>query len=202
MAAAHVFELDFEAGRATLYPPSRYTKGYPRLAFLMGSWPDFAIFRRFGWLSTLNLMRLQAELAQLESDLQGSQIADEENQKDLVKGSTYSTNFNVLAQATDSRQRKLMEASMLELQEYSKHRFLVPIYTLTELFTNALLLQSTRVTALSKPRHEKLMALENWLKHCQGGDNFQRGIELLGIWDREYQQHHLVVLHQPPADDE
>jgi len=52
-------------------------QGYPKLAIPMGIYPENAIFRRFGWLSTLNLMRLQAELAQLEEDLKGCQREDE-----------------------------------------------------------------------------------------------------------------------------
>jgi hypothetical protein len=46
------------------------------------------------------------------------------------------------------------------------------------------------------------MAVENWLQRSHDGDNLQHGKELLGTWKRGYQQHDLVVLHQPPADDE
>jgi hypothetical protein len=121
MAATPAFDVDVEAGRTTQASPPMYTEGYLRLAFLMGLWPEFATFRRFGWLSALNLMRLQSELAKLERDLQSCQTEDGEEQKGLGTGSTYSTNFDVLAHAPDSRQRKVMEDSMVKLQEYSKH---------------------------------------------------------------------------------
>ena len=43
--------------------------GYLRLAEMMGSFPDIAIFRRFGGLSALNLLYYQAELVYLEREL-------------------------------------------------------------------------------------------------------------------------------------
>ena len=45
-------------------------RGYPRLAALMGSYQETAIFRRFGKLNMLNLLSLQAELTDLEVQLE------------------------------------------------------------------------------------------------------------------------------------
>ena len=44
-------------------------RGYPKLAALMGSHQETAIFRRFGTLNMLNLLSLQAELTDLEVQL-------------------------------------------------------------------------------------------------------------------------------------
>ncbi len=44
--------------------------GYTALALLMGRVPEVAIFRRFSTLNARNLLYLQAELVQLEDDLE------------------------------------------------------------------------------------------------------------------------------------
>jgi hypothetical protein len=43
---------------------------YPKLSSFMTSWPDVAIFRRFGALNAQNLLFLQAEITHLERELQ------------------------------------------------------------------------------------------------------------------------------------
>jgi hypothetical protein len=43
---------------------------YPKLSTFMASWPDVAIFRRFGALNAQNLLFLQAEITHLERELQ------------------------------------------------------------------------------------------------------------------------------------
>ena len=51
-------------------------EGYPRLAHLMGKYPGEAIFRRFATLNARNLLYLQAELVQLEWELEQDTNAD------------------------------------------------------------------------------------------------------------------------------
>ncbi|KAK8199122.1 uncharacterized protein BKA78DRAFT_290817 [Phyllosticta capitalensis] len=53
-----------EASTASPLPP-----GYPKLAQRMGLKPETAIFRRFAFLNKLNILYLQAELAELEKQL-------------------------------------------------------------------------------------------------------------------------------------
>jgi hypothetical protein len=43
--------------------------GYPKLAALMGSQPTTMIFRRFNNVAILNILRLQAELQDMERSL-------------------------------------------------------------------------------------------------------------------------------------
>jgi hypothetical protein len=43
--------------------------GYLKLAYLMALAPEVAIFRKFGLLNVLNLLRQQAELQDLEEKL-------------------------------------------------------------------------------------------------------------------------------------
>lgn len=55
-------------------PPTTTEKlsneGYPKLARLMACYPETAILRRFGELNTINILRLQAELQDMEHQLQ------------------------------------------------------------------------------------------------------------------------------------
>jgi hypothetical protein len=51
-------------------------QGYRKLAEYMGENPNFAIFRRFGQLNALNLLYLQAELAEMEQLLSAQAAAD------------------------------------------------------------------------------------------------------------------------------
>lgn len=94
-------------------------KGYQKLANLMGTYPDHAIFRRFGWLSTLNIMRLQAELAHLEAELKSCQRKDGEHQSREPPEYTFSTNFDYLSRC-GTEQLDIMKRSSKVLQEYSK----------------------------------------------------------------------------------
>jgi hypothetical protein len=66
---------------------------------------------------------------------------------------------------------------------------------LTESFVDALLLQTTQVAALSKPRNEELMALEQFLDRTGSIGDFK-------LLERGCQEEDLVALFQPPADDE
>jgi hypothetical protein len=95
------------------------TEGYPKLARLMANFPDYAIFRRFGYLSILNLMRFQAELAQLEVDLEMCQIQGQVLQRGMGPGHTYSTSFAELERESPE-QLQLMKRSAKVLQEYSE----------------------------------------------------------------------------------
>lgn len=92
--------------------------GYPKLANLMGNYPDHAIFRRFGRLSTLNIMRLQAELVYLEAELKSCQRKYGGDYWDGAR-QTSSTSFEFLSQYCPE-QLDIMKRSSKVLQEYSK----------------------------------------------------------------------------------
>lgn len=49
--------------------PNRYSRGYQKLAWLMGQLPEFALLRRFGRLNSLNLLYMQTEIYELEKQL-------------------------------------------------------------------------------------------------------------------------------------
>jgi hypothetical protein len=55
--------------------------GYPKLAEHLGEHPDFASFRRFGALSSRNLLYYQAELLELEEELEKLERRDSDLSK-------------------------------------------------------------------------------------------------------------------------
>lgn len=103
--------------------PTLESRGYPKLANLMGPYPEIAIFRRFGSLTMLNLMSLQAELLVIEDELQKVQREDNAS-KD---SETYSTNFHALNHSVypNNHQRLLLESSRKKLEEYRAY-WMVP----------------------------------------------------------------------------
>jgi hypothetical protein len=52
-------------------------EGYAKMAFLMGEYPEVAVFRRFGALNAQNLLYLQAELKDLETSLRNYALEDQ-----------------------------------------------------------------------------------------------------------------------------
>lgn len=93
--------------------------GYPALAWLMGSKPDQAIFRTFNELTILNLLRLQAELQDMERQLQVTR------QEDITSGDAdreaYAKDFRTMRDNKDdgdSEQYDQLVEIGKKLQEY------------------------------------------------------------------------------------
>ncbi|KAI4943407.1 hypothetical protein J4E91_009316 [Alternaria rosae] len=159
----------------------RHPKGYPKLALLMGEFPDVAIFRRFGSLSALNLMRLQAELIEIEEALQLQQLRDDEAGQ---PGERYSISFSELNLEKATKKGEQGHPNQMALLESAR----------TKLITyHNLLLTAAKVTQLRKPSDSRLRFLRRWLRMDTGGANFQEGIELEKTWD-EGVKRDLVVL--------
>ena len=97
------------------------SEGYDKLARLMSLSPETAIFRRFQALNTTNLLRLQAELQDMEHELAGIR-GDDNHSKDPVR-SGYVRDFRTmrdLKETGDSLQYDLLVDIGKKLQEYSK----------------------------------------------------------------------------------
>jgi hypothetical protein len=60
--------------------------GYEKVANLMAKHGEVAVFQRFDFLNTLNILFLQAELVHLEHDLRDSMQADLESEGEHVSG--------------------------------------------------------------------------------------------------------------------
>ncbi|KAI7152787.1 hypothetical protein KC349_g8777 [Hortaea werneckii] len=93
------------------------TKGYHRLADLMGHYPETAIFRRFGALNMLNLLSLQAELIDLQVQFRDIWVEDDAS-VDLDE-KDYSTYFRKLVKSETSLQYEMLLEIRKKLQEYN-----------------------------------------------------------------------------------
>lgn len=95
--------------------------GYPKLARMMNLSSDTAIFRRFGELNMLNLLRLQAELHDMEHELQEIRHEDAES-NDQVR-MDYVKDFRLMrdsADTHDSLQYDLLVRIGKTLEAYSE----------------------------------------------------------------------------------
>ena len=95
---------------------------YPKLSNLMGTWPEVAIFRRFGSLNAQNLLFSQAEITHLETELRD--LRAEEEQKEDLKGIAAQRNWFELSQGLDdddepSEQWEIIQKIRVKLKEYS-----------------------------------------------------------------------------------
>jgi hypothetical protein len=94
--------------------------GYPKLAQLMALHPDAAIVRRFGELNMINLLRLQAELQDMEHQL--SEIRREDARSHDGARETYVKDFRLMRdwkEEGDSLQYDLLLDIGDKLKEYS-----------------------------------------------------------------------------------
>lgn len=94
--------------------------GYPKLARLMSLEPDTAIIRRFGDLNMLNILRLQAELHDMERELKQTREEDAKS-NDAIR-TAYNKDFRLMRdwqETGDSEQYDLLIRIGSKLQEYS-----------------------------------------------------------------------------------
>jgi hypothetical protein len=103
-------------------------KGYAKIALLMGEHPEVAILRRYSSLSALNLLYLQAELRDLELDLQKyAKLDDASNHPDRK---AYSLDWLALKESAeddaeegnDGHQWETMLAIREKLEEYGMQK--------------------------------------------------------------------------------
>jgi len=97
-------------------------EGYTRLASFMGTHPESAILRRFGFLNAMNLLHLQAELTCLENDLRSAAKADSESGHEarILYDKDWQSLYNSLtAEDGNPTQCNLMMKVREKLNEYS-----------------------------------------------------------------------------------
>lgn len=98
-------------------------EGYSELASIMGRYFQMGILRRFGTLNALNLLYLQAELTELESELQ--EIADKDAKSDIPFRSDFAQDWVFLSKPIGNGDEKQWEKVLeirAKLKEYSKRR--------------------------------------------------------------------------------
>jgi hypothetical protein len=99
--------------------------GYHRLAAIMGAHPDLAIFRRFMALNAYNLLSLQAELSELESELNDIVIQDRTS-KDPEK-TRFEFSIYDLQGAHNNPDHGLQWRKFLEIREKLREYCLCPL---------------------------------------------------------------------------
>lgn len=95
--------------------------GYHRLAeWMMGPYPETAIFRKFSRLAMLSLLSLQAELIELDDEFR--RIRNEDDQSNDIKEKNYSKYFRDLHMSENGGrdQQYQMLMHIRKLNEYCK----------------------------------------------------------------------------------
>ena len=160
------------AGKARPIQP----RNYNMLASLMGRSRQSAVFRRFNEMTVLNLLRLQAELASLQSKLktysQGKVISD----------------FHALKLSQDPQDRttqELLENLGKKLEEYRVY----PLSTASSRHAGLILLDTTllraaEVNKLEYAPSQKLKHIQQWQSLPDPENGFLKDVEKL-LWDED-----------------
>jgi hypothetical protein len=102
-------------------------EGYPKLAALQGSYPQLGIYRRFATLNARNLLYLQAELVDLETNL--DEYTKEDCWSEDPRKRLHNKNWYFLSRRNDGvldSQWHTMLCVREKLKEYSKKPPKVP----------------------------------------------------------------------------
>ncbi|KAH8660975.1 hypothetical protein BGZ60DRAFT_115900 [Tricladium varicosporioides] len=150
--------------------PKVPVKGWPQVAQLMASTPDFAAFSRFRDLNIKSLLYYQAQLTTLRQKLHEQEYDDSL----LVEGheTKFAARADVLMDAEESKdcqQFKLIKEIREVLKDY-----------------NAALLQFSQVSALPEPDTYNMKSLRKWLRHPGFGDFCIRGNGEQSTWGDLY----------------
>ncbi|KAE8448777.1 hypothetical protein EG329_008779 [Mollisiaceae sp. DMI_Dod_QoI] len=167
-------------------------KGYAKLGWLMGTFPNTAVLRRFSALSAQNLLYLQAELTSLEEDLR--KYAAEDDESSHPDRNVYSLNWLALRESiaedaeegNNKSQWEIMEAIRNKLEEYFN-------------LENALL-RHTEINKLSPPMYQDLRFLNEWMTRTDMGNVYLHGTDST-TWSKPELRSDLVALKAQSSDD-
>lgn len=164
-------------------------QGHARLAHLLGCWPQAAIFRRFGPLSVMTLLRLQARLSVLNEEIWTTCCLDQRSPEQSSQELWNSFAKLQSLPPDDERAKKLIEVQDT-LKEYC--RFSIP--SVRDMLTyrpDELLSLWSQVSQLQQPERHQVRFLQKWLEGPQEGGNYLRGRERF-TW-KDYFQYDFVV---------
>ncbi|OCL00017.1 uncharacterized protein K441DRAFT_627195 [Cenococcum geophilum 1.58] len=150
----------------------------------MDSEPETAIFRRFGDLTISNLLRLQAELHDLEHQLE--EVRDEDARSNDPVRTKYASDFRLMrdwAEDGDSLQHDLLDSIGTKLQEY-----------------HAALTQALEVSKARSPTKREVDFLRSWLIRPSLGANFQNHPEDT-IWSKSNDGDFITLRSQESEND-
>ncbi|KAL0254265.1 hypothetical protein SLS55_009739 [Diplodia seriata] len=134
--------------------------GYPTLARIMGPYPGMAIFKRFAELNAHSLLIQQAELLEVERELEAARASDTDDRLPYNEKAINLINSGETGPDNSQWQRVLKARELLE--KY-----------------NSALLRQAEINRLSRPRDYNLELLRDWLGRADGGNNFLKGVEEL-----------------------
>ncbi|KAH7354350.1 hypothetical protein B0T11DRAFT_288484 [Plectosphaerella cucumerina] len=157
--------------------------GYWKLAQFMARSPDHAIFREFNALTILNLLRLQAELQELEDEVRDVVESDRDSEEgDQIKYWRSFSHMKDMAETSDSTRLKLLVNIGDKLEKY-----------------HAALKQVMLMKEAARPTESAQDFLRLWLIRDNLGGNFleRSGIEAK-VWE-EANRDDLILLQQTAA---
>lgn len=157
---------------------SRKMEGYAKLSSVISTDSETAIYRKFGALNAQNLLYYQAELLDLEDDL--NDIASKDRNSQDSEKREFAYNWAVLSHAADGKD--------LQLKKFMKIRKTLKEY-------NSCLIQQAMIAKLEPPSSYALTMLQRWLDHPSYGNEFLCGLER-NAWDEKY-KHDLVSMPNP-----
>ncbi|KAK0737376.1 hypothetical protein B0T21DRAFT_410829 [Apiosordaria backusii] len=177
-----------ETGNHVNTPALRRPEGYDRLARMMGSLPEMAMFRRFGVLSAEDLLYRQAELQELEAALRRFQ--KEDKQSGHQDREDYALDWDALqrsgaddaAEGNDSAQWDTILEIREKLKDYQEA-----------------LLRHRRVLALGPAIPRQVKALNSWMERPDRGNVFLLGADR-NIWKDPTTLEDLVSLEVPSEE--
>ncbi|OQO12263.1 hypothetical protein B0A48_02904 [Cryoendolithus antarcticus] len=175
-----------------------YRPGYPQLATFMSQNPETAIVRKFSTLAMLNVLRLQAELQDMEAEFH--EIVEEDSQSGNPTRQKYSRDFSLMrnyAETVNAEERSLQLWQITNIGN-KLHEYKVAIDDAAAL--NSLHTPSSReVDALINLTDPKSMKA-GWLNRPDGGRSFLCDREK-DIWTAENMED-LISLAPPRAQQD
>ncbi|KAF8849629.1 hypothetical protein BDZ45DRAFT_772160 [Acephala macrosclerotiorum] len=157
-------------------------EGYGKLAKFIAKSPDIAIFRKFGVLNMMNLLRLQAELHGMEQQLEEARVEDKDS-GDRIR-SQYGVNFRLMRQ----------NAVEGESTQYD-----LPV-DIGQKLDNTALDQTRSLDKAAQPRESDLEFLRIWLDRGTMGDGFLVGVEAT-VWSK-INFDDLITIRSPPEESD
>ncbi|KAK0654787.1 hypothetical protein B0T16DRAFT_319657 [Cercophora newfieldiana] len=162
-------------------------RGYDTLGSFMSSFPETAIFRRFGALSAQDLLLRQAELADLEEELRFYQQEDRDSRH--VDRERYAVSWDTLKQSVDEDAKDGNDSSQLKT--------LLIIREKLKDYQDALI-RHRQTADLQRPVPGQVKALNEWMERPSMGNVFLQGVDR-NLW-RDPDFDDLASLAPPPVE--
>lgn len=157
-------------------------QGYPKLASLQGTYPQLGIYRRFSILNARNLLYLQAELVELETEL--DECTKEDSKSGDPSKRLNNTNWYYLSRRKeglpDSQWRTMLRLRE-KLDEYSMMSSSIRLWVISHLHRDRCLFQQRELAKFNQPEAGNLEFVNDWLADAKHGNLALGGLDR-NIW--------------------